>query len=165
VPCVTSRFGYGAEDEALCMTATGIRLFGLLWAFGLLACDTTVVPDNGIRTELGRDIAVQVRRGSRLRVLRSTLDGVVRVELRGTARFRVDGTAASSSPRLVVYLPEATIETRRAEFQVSARGDKTDVAVSSMAPTSGMPSNVVVTPRATSAHPLQIREGTTLQLP
>src|SRR5512143_1064739 len=128
-------------------------------------CNTSSVPDNGKPTYLTGDISVQLRHGSRLRLIQTSSNGPIIVQLHGMCRFRVAASrlVAFDAQHLIVETRGASIATAYAEFQVSAWSDTTEVSVSHMP--SDRSSDVTVTARAGLAQPIHLHEGMVLHLP
>jgi ferric-dicitrate binding protein FerR (iron transport regulator) len=130
-------------------------------------CNKSNVPDNGKPTNLTPGIVVQLRHGSRLRVIQTSSSHAIVVQLQGMCRFRIDPPRPSSSDSqyLIVQTRGASIETAYAEFQVLARSDTTEVSVSYIPSLSERRSDVTVTSRTALAQPIHLQDGMALRLP
>ena len=136
-------------------------------ALAEVRCAASSIPDDGTVVNLTSDIRVQLRRGSRLRVVRSSFNGPTIVQLQGTCRFRVTPAhpASSDAQDLIIYTRGASIAAKYAEFQVFARGETTAVFVSDLPPVSGRYSDVLMARRSPPSPPVHIRAGMALRFP
>jgi hypothetical protein len=139
----------------------------LLASVNPIGCTASSIPDDGRPRSLTRGIEVALRHGSSLRVIDTLASGAATVQLQGTARFRAspERLAPTDSPYLVVFTRAASIATVYGEFQVVARGDTTDIAVSRMPAVANRHSDVVVTRAGRQSPSMHVQEGTSLHIP